>query len=82
MEKILAHRRSETCFQWLTLIRGCAIYDAQWQTTRDFVDDDGTITTSFHDYISEYEFLSELPMKLDSVDRDPGTRNSNKRFLD
>jgi hypothetical protein len=44
VESILAHKRRGPRIQFLTLMRGDPIRDAEWQPSRDFIDPDGTIT--------------------------------------
>lgn len=35
-------------------------HDANWQPTRDAIDDDGTITEAFSDYIKQHRWLAHL----------------------
>lgn len=49
VDSILAHRRRGKGYQWLTLMKGAPQHEASWQPTRDFVDDDGTLTAAFLD---------------------------------
>lgn len=60
VERILAHRKKGRGYQWLTLMKGTPTHDAQWQPTKDFIDNDGTMTKAFLDYISAHNLLPEL----------------------
>jgi hypothetical protein len=44
VEAILAHRRRDRGYQFMTLLKGTATRDAEWQPTRDLIDPDGTMT--------------------------------------
>ena len=60
VEEILAHRKKGKGYQWLSLMKGDPRHDAEWQPTRDFIDDDGTITAKFHTYIVKHGLLPHL----------------------
>lgn len=60
VERILAHRKRGRGFQWLTLMKGTPQHEAEWQPTRDFVDEDGTLTAAFREYIVEHGLLPHL----------------------
>lgn len=60
VDRIVAHRKRGRGYQWLTLLKGAPQHEAEWQPTRDFVDDDGTLTKAFRDYIVEHELLRHL----------------------
>lgn len=62
-KQILSHRSRGRGYQWLTLMEGEETYDAEWQSSRDFVDTEGAIKEAFRDYIQEQELLSELRQK-------------------
>lgn len=52
--------RLEKGYGWLTLMEGDATHDAEWQPTRVLVDDDGTLTAAFEEYIEENGLLSNM----------------------
>lgn len=60
VERILAHRRRGSGFQFLTLFRNAPFHEASWKPLRDFLDLDGTITQTPHTYIIEYKMLHHL----------------------
>jgi hypothetical protein len=53
VEAILAHRRRGRGYQFLTLLKGTATHDAEWQPTRDIIDPDGTMTKDLRTYLDE-----------------------------
>ena len=59
VDKILNHRRRGKGFQFLTLMKGAPIHDAEWQPTRDFVDKDGTVTKVWQEYIRQKGILPQ-----------------------
>lgn len=60
VSKILAHRKAGKGYRWLTLMEGDETHEATWQPTKDFVDNDGTITEAFRDYIKEHSLLPDV----------------------
>lgn len=50
-DRILAHRRRGRWYQWLKFRKDSSTHEAQWQQTRAFVDNDGTLTDAFRNYI-------------------------------
>jgi hypothetical protein len=40
-------------YQFLTLMKGDPIHDAEWQPARDFIDPDGTMTEALMKYVQE-----------------------------
>lgn len=60
VDRILAHRRRGRGYQWLTLMEDSSTHEAQWQHTRDFIDDAGTVTKAFHTYIVQKHLLTHL----------------------
>ncbi len=60
VDKVLAHRKRGRGYQFLTQMKGEPDHDATWQPTRDFVDNDGTVTEVWHDYIVENNILPEF----------------------
>lgn len=60
VDRILRHRKRSAGFQWLAAKTGAPIHEAEWQPTRDFVDNDGTINEAFHKYITENNLLPHL----------------------
>ena len=60
VDKILGHRKRGRGYQWLTLMKDAPQHDAQWQPTKDFVDNDGTLTKAFHDYLIAHNLLPHL----------------------
>jgi hypothetical protein len=65
VEAILAHRRRGRGYQFLTLMKGDPIHDAEWQPTRDFVDTDGTVTETLQTYLDEHGLA--LPLTRTSI---------------
>ena len=59
VEKILAHRREGSGYQFLTLIKGSSTHDAKWHPTKEFVDRDGTRTKLQLKYIRENNTLPQ-----------------------
>lgn len=60
IEKILAHRKRGNGYQWLAAKTGAPLHEAEWQPTRDFLDEDGTITKALHHYLCEHNLLPHL----------------------
>lgn len=60
VSRILAHRRRGRGYQWLPLMENARTHDAEWQPTRDFIDDDGALTKALHTYIVEKNLLRHL----------------------
>lgn len=58
--EILGHRRCGVVYHWLTPVRETPLHEARGQLTRDFIDDDGTITAAFLAYIKENNLLPHL----------------------
>ena len=48
---ILSHRRIKNRYTWLTRMEGKPRHEAAWLSTSDFIDDDGTTTQAFLDYL-------------------------------
>ena len=44
VEKILARRKKGRRFQFLALMKGSPIHDAEWKPMKDFVDKDGKVS--------------------------------------
>ena len=59
VEAILKHRKRGRGYQFLTLMKGSPIHDAEWQPTSDFVDRDGTVTDVCQKYIKETGILPQ-----------------------
>jgi hypothetical protein len=62
----LAHRLRGRGYQFLTLMRGDPIHDAEWQPGSDFIDPDGTITEVLQTYAQEHNLdlpLTRMSMK-------------------
>lgn len=59
VEAILQHRKRGKGYQFLTLMKGAPRHDAEWQPTRDFVDEDGTVTGIWYDYIKQHGILPQ-----------------------
>ena len=59
VDKILQHRPRGRGFQFLTLMKGTPLHDAEWQPTRDFVDSDGTVTNVWQEYIRQNNILPQ-----------------------
>ena len=73
---ILKHRKRCRRYQFLTLLEGTPQHEAEWQPTRDFVDEHGTLTEAFLDYIREQGILPHLwQSSIDEVvyDAEEGT---------
>lgn len=70
VEKILKHRRKGKGFQFLTLMKGDPTHDAEWQPTRDFIDNDNTINETFLEYIKSKNILSQLWSQSSDVEDD------------
>lgn len=51
VERIMAHRKRRSVYQWLTVILGEPQHEATWKPTKDFIDDDGTVTKALKDYV-------------------------------
>ena len=47
VEKILNHRKKGRGFQFLTQMKGSPEHDSEWQPTKDFIDNDGTMNDQF-----------------------------------
>lgn len=60
IDKILQHRKRGSGYQWLAAKTGAALHEAEWQPTRDFIDEDGTMTQAFYDYITKHNLLPHL----------------------
>ena len=60
VDKILRHRVRGRGYQFLTLMKGAPDHDAEWQPTRDFVDEDGTINDTCLNCIQENKILPQL----------------------
>ena len=60
VDEILHHRNRGRGYQFLTLLEGAPRHEACWQPTRDFVDNDGTLTEVFFEYIKKHNILSQL----------------------
>ena len=60
VEKILNHRKRGRGYQFLTLWKGSPEYDAEWQPSRDFIDDDGTMNDKFLSYIKAQNILEDF----------------------
>jgi hypothetical protein len=54
VEYILAHRPRGRGYQFLTLMKGDPLHDAEWQPARDFIDADGTMTEALQRYLREH----------------------------
>ena len=65
VESILAHRRRGRGYQFLTLMKGDPIHDAEWQPARDFIDPDGTMTEALMKYVQEQHL--DLPLTRTSM---------------
>lgn len=65
VESILAHRRRGRGYQFLTLMRGDPIHDAEWQPARDFIDPDGTMTEALQKYVQDQNL--DLPLTRTSM---------------
>ena len=59
VEAILKHRKIGRGYQFLTLMKGDPTHDAEWQPSKDFVDNDGTVNEKFLDYIKAHKILSQ-----------------------
>jgi len=59
VEKILNHRKRGRGFQFLTQMKGSPEHDSEWQPTKDFIDNDGTMNDQFLSYIKSKNILKE-----------------------
>lgn len=73
IDKILQHRKSGSGYQWLAAKTGAPLHEAEWQPTRDFIDDDGTMTKAFHDYVKHHILFPHLHHIV--VDNNSGRRH-------
>lgn len=60
IDKILKHRKRGQVYQWLAAKTGAPLYKAEWQPTKDFLENDGTLTEALHDYICKHNLLPHL----------------------
>jgi len=60
VEKVLNHRKRGKGYQWLTLMKGEPTHEATWLPTRNVMDEDGTLTEKFHEYIVSNDILKHL----------------------
>ena len=60
VDKILKHRTRGRGYQFLTLMKGAPSHDSEWQPTRDFVDEDGTVTDVWKRYIRETIYFHNI----------------------
>lgn len=59
VEIILKHWKRGSGFQFLTLMKGEPLHDAEWLPTRNFVEKDGT-NVKFLEYIRNHRILPDL----------------------
>jgi hypothetical protein len=65
VESVLAHRRRGRGYQFLTLMKGDPIHDAEWQSARDFIDPDGTMTQALQQYVQDHNL--DFPLTRTSM---------------
>lgn len=51
IDKIPKYRKRGSRYQLVASNTGAPLHEAEWQPTRDFLDDDGTITKALHEYL-------------------------------
>lgn len=57
VKKILVHRKRGGRYQFLTSMKGEPVHDSKWHLSSDFVDNDGTVTDAWFQYIGEKDIL-------------------------
>jgi hypothetical protein len=67
VESILAHRRCGRGYQFLALMWGNPIHNAEWQPARNFIDPNDITTEALHKYIHDHNL--DLPLMLTSIKR-------------
>lgn len=60
VEPILVHRRRGRGYEWLTLMQNSNTHNEQWQSNKDCIDANGTLTKAFHDCIIEEDTLKHF----------------------
>jgi hypothetical protein len=65
VESILSHRPRGRGYQFLTLMKGDPLHDAELQPARDFIDADGTMTEALQRYLQEHNL--DLPLTRTSM---------------
>ena len=77
VQKILNHRKRGRGFQFLTQMKGSPEHDSEWQPTKDFIDNDGTMNDQFLAYIKSKNILKEKwPKDKDVVGDDNRRRKA------
>ena len=59
-DRILQHRRRGTGHQFLVEWKGYPSYEATWEPTRNFLDEDGTVHESLETYLHENNLNDEV----------------------